>query len=63
MGTALKVFVIALAIVGLCVMLTTYIPIAFTKGWELPVLKIHVTWAVTAILALLTFGLLKLKYA
>ena len=63
MGTMLKIAVIALALVGLCVMLTTYAPMAWHHGWDIPNTKIQVSWAATILVALLTFGLVKIKIA
>ena len=63
MGTLLKIIVIALAMVGMCVLFTHYTPSAWTSGWELPGVKLHVSWAVTTLLAFLTFGVVKFKFA
>lgn len=63
MSTFLRVVVIALAITGLCVMLTHYIPSSWSAGWELPILKMHISWAVTGILAFMVYLIAKLKLA
>jgi len=63
MSTVFKVLVISLAVVGLCVMLTHYIPSSWSAGFELPVLKMHVSWAVTGILAFMIYLIAKLKLA
>ena len=63
MSTVFKVLVISLAGVGLCVMLTHYIPSSWSAGWELPVLKMHVSWAVTGVLGFMVYLIAKLKLA
>lgn len=62
MGTLVKILVIALALVGLCVILTTYIPVAWHSGWTIPDTKIHVSWAVTAIFSFVVLGMAKLHF-
>lgn len=63
MSTFFRVVVIALAITGLSVLLTHYIPSAWSAGWELPILRMHISWAVTLVLAFMVYLIAKMKLA
>ena len=63
MSTFFRVVVIALAITGLCVLLTHYIPSSWSAGWELPLLKMHISWALTAVLSFMVYLIAKMKLA
>lgn len=63
MGALFKIVVLALAVVGACFLMTSYRPTMWTTGYDIPGIKVHVSWAATALAALLSIGFLKLKYA
>ena len=59
MGTLFKFLVLAFALVGLCFLITTYMPGAWKTGYVIPMTKHHLSWAATTLGVFAGLGYLK----
>lgn len=62
-GTIVKLFVALMAVAGLSAFLTRYAPMVWTKGFQIPVVQINMTYAVAILLVLFLVILGKLKWS
>lgn len=63
LGMFFKTLVLVMAVCGLSMCLTHWIPSLWSAGYTVPMVKIHVTWAVTALLGFAMVILAKFNYS